>query len=233
MKAVFKVGFLVLFFSFTSSIHAQKSATVTSTNLSAEKTNSKTSPKFAIEAGYINPVRYGSGVSSTYFNGGRLGLTANYDLKNNFSLLTGVLYSVVYSNKQQGYPNSAFVTYKTLGHFLDIPLRATYNLPISKTLKVFAFAGPNLNIGLYQKQDITSTQTYLATDPLFIEPNTIDFYKESILNRLNLQIGVGGGVQWKHLQLKSGYDFGINNLHKVDTGNLYQKGWYVTFSYEF
>jgi len=233
MKTVFKVSILVLFFAFTSSILAQKLENVPLKSVSVDKSTSKITPKIAIEAGYINPVRFGSGSSSTYFNGGRIGVTANYDLKNNFSLLTGVLYSVVYSNKQQGYPSSTFVTYKTLGHFLDIPLHATYNLPITNTLKVFAFAGPSLNVGLYQKQDITSTQTYSASNPLYVAPKTIDFYKESVLNRLNLQLGVGGGVQWKHLQLKSGYDFGINNLNKVDTGNLYQKGWYVTFSYEF
>lgn len=233
MKTIFRISILVLFFAFTSSIHAQKSENVASTSVSTDKKDTNTALKFAREDSYISTVRYGTGVSATYFNGARIGLTANYNLKNNFSLLTGLLYSVVYSDKQQGYPSLTFVTYKTLGHFLDIPIRATYNLPITNTLKVFAFAGPNINIGLYQKQDITSTQTYLATDPLYVKPNTIDFYKESVLNRLNLQIGVGGGVQWKHYQLKSGYDFGINNLNKVDTGNLYQKGWYVTFSYEF
>lgn len=229
MKTVFKVSFLVLFFAFPFSNFAQKSTNATPTSISSDKSY----PKFSIEAGYVNQIRYGSKVSPTYFNGGRIGATANYNLKNNVSLLTGVLYSVVYSDKRQGYPDSKFVNYYTLGHFIDIPLQAIYNLPLSKTLKLFAFAGPNVNIGLYQKQNITSTQTYLATDPLYVQSKPIDFYKESILNRLNLQIGVGGGVQWKNYQLKSGYDFGINNLNKLDTGNQYQKGYYVTFSYEF
>lgn len=236
MKTVLKVSLLVLFFASSFSVSAQKSVIVaptTSSKSPVDTTISKKSPKYAVEGGYINPNRYGSSVSSTYFNGVRIGATANYKLKNNFSLLTGILYSVVYSDKNQGYPNSTFVTYKTLGHFLDIPLRVTYNLPINKNLKAFAFGGPNINIGLFQKQDITSTQTYSSTDPLYVKPKTIDFYKESVLNRLNLQIGLGGGVQWKKYQLKSGYDFGITNLNKVDTGNLYQKGWYVTFSYEF
>ncbi|MDD5184653.1 MAG: hypothetical protein PHS84_05260, partial [Paludibacter sp.] len=97
MKKILKISIFVLFI-------------ISTLNLSAQK--------YAIEAGYLNPDRYGSGVSSTYFNGIRLGGTAGFDLKNNLSLLTGVLYSVVYSDKLQGYPNSATVTYKTLGHFL-------------------------------------------------------------------------------------------------------------------
>ncbi|MDD5185679.1 MAG: outer membrane beta-barrel protein, partial [Paludibacter sp.] len=156
-----------------------------------------------------------------------------FDLKNNLSLLTGVLYSVVYSDKLQGYPNSATVTYKTLGHFLDIPLRINYTFPITKNLSVFGFAGPNINIGLYQGQTITSTQTYLPSNPLYVAPGFTELYKASLLNRLNLQIGAGGGVQWNKYQLKGGYDFGITNLNKMNTGNLYQKGWYVSFVYQF
>ena len=237
MKTVFKVSILVLFLVFTTSTSAQKSANTTSTIIPSDKTTSKTtskgSPKLAIEAGYVNQIRYGSKVSPTYFYGAKIGATAKFDMKNNFSLLSGLLYSVVYSDKKQGYPYSQFVKYKTLGHYVDVPLQVMYNLPLSKTFKMFAIAGPTINIGLSQKQDITSTQTYLSTVPFYVEPRTIDFYKGSVLNRLNLQIGVGGGVQWKNYQLKSGYDFGISNLNKLDTGNQYQKGWYVTFSYEF
>lgn len=242
MKTVFKVCILVLFIAFTTSNFAQKSASSTSKS-NADKTYSKTFPKIAVGAGYVNQIRYGANVSSTYFNGARIGATSNYDLKNNVSLLTGVLYSVVYSDKKQGYPNSKFVNYITLGHFFDIPLQVMYNLPFSKTFKMFAFAGPNINIGLFQKQDITFSDNLLGNNNITaynefktftgIEPKTIDFYKESVLNRLNLQIGVGGGIQWKNYQLKSGYDFGINNLNKLDNGNQYQKGWFVTFSYEF
>ncbi|MFA5044411.1 MAG: outer membrane beta-barrel protein [Paludibacter sp.] len=212
MKKILKISIFVLFI-------------ISTLNLSAQK--------YAIEAGYLNPDRYGSGVSSTYFNGIRLGGTAGFDLKNNFSLLTGVLYSVVYSDKLQGYPNSATVTYKTLGHFLDIPLRINYTFPITKNLSVFGFAGPNINIGLYQGQTITSTQTYLPSNPLYVAPGFTELYKASLLNRLNLQIGAGGGVQWNKYQLKGGYDFGITNLNKMNTGNLYQKGWYVSFVYQF
>jgi hypothetical protein len=189
---------------------------------------------YRLEIGYNNPVRYGSTVSSTYFNGIKLGGTAEYGLKNNFSLLTGVLYNFVYSDKLQGYPDSKTVKYLSTGHFLDIPIRAIYTLPLSKTLKVFGFAGPNINIGLFQNMKVTSTQTYDATNPLYIKPGNFNLYSGSDyqLNRLNLQIGVGGGVQWKKYQIKSGYDFGINNLNKLSSGNLNQKGWYITVAYQ-
>jgi hypothetical protein len=182
-----------------------------------------------LELGCNNPVRMGSGVSSTYFNGIKLGVTAEYDLKNNFSLLTGALYNLVYSYKVQKYPDLASVTYETFGHSLNIPIHAKYTYPISKTLRAFAFGGPTVNIGLFQNTKITSTQTYSSTDPLYVKPGTFNLY-DSQLNRLNLQIGLGGGVQWKKYQIKAGYDAGLNNLNKAGSPMLFQNGWYVSLS---
>jgi len=215
MKSAFKIYFVIAFITLFSSVKAQT---------------------YRLEIGYTNPHRLGQDVSSTFFQGGRLGGTAEFSLKNNFSLLTGVLYNFLYSDKLQGYPSSTDVKYTSFAHSLDIPLRLTYTYPLSKSLKVFGFAGPNLNIGLFQNMKITSSQTYDSSSPFYVLPRSIDLYNgndsEYQLNRLNLQIGVGGGVQWKKYQLKAGYDFGINNLNKTSAGNLYQKGYYISIAYD-
>ena len=181
---------------------------------------------YRLEVGYNNPVRKGTGISSTYFNGIQLGGTAEFDLKNQFSLLTGVLYNFVYSDKIQKYPNSTRVTYVSYGHFLNIPLHVTYTYPFSKSLKAFGYAGPNINIGLYQTVNATSDVSYVPSQ-------FSDLYKDALLYRLNLQIGIGGGVQWKRYQLKAGYDFGINNLNRLDTGSMHQNGLSVTLGINF
>jgi len=188
---------------------------------------------YRLELGYNKPIRYGTDVSSTPFNGIRLGVTAEFDLKNNFSLLTGALYNFVYSNKLQMYPNADSVTYRTLGHYLDIPIHVTYTYPITKNLKVFGFAGPNFNIGLFQNQQTISTLSDALNRTNGIVPGKVDMYNGSILNRLNLQIGLGGGIQWKKYQLKAGYDFGINNINKSGSTNLNQSDWYISVAYEF
>ena len=54
-----------------------------------------------------------------------------------------------------------------------------------------------------------------------------------MIHRMNFQLGVGGGIQYKNYQLKSGYDFGIHSINAVDTGSLYQGGWYISLSYQF
>lgn len=188
---------------------------------------------YRVEVGSVNPRRFGTSESATNFNGIRLGATAEFDLKNNFSLLTGALYSVVYGSKVQKYSSKDSVSYSTFGHYIDVPLRLTYSYPIANYLKVFGFAGPNLNIGLAQPQKILSNLTQELEDITGIKSGNYDLYKNAVINRMNFQLGAGGGIQYKNYQLKAGYDFGIHSINAVDTGTLYQSGWYVSFSYKF
>lgn len=196
--------------------------------------------KIGLEIGSVNPKQSGSAFSTNYFNGGRLGVTAEFGLKKNFSLLTGALYSVVYSSKTQYYTSDDSVKYSTFNHSVDIPLRINYTLPLFKDFKIFAFAGPNLNIGLAQPRKTTavlSNTTLAVFTELGQTPpknGTEDLYKNALINRINFQMGAGGGVQWKNYQLKGGYDFGINSINKIDSGKLlHQGGWYVSLVYQF
>jgi len=194
---------------------------------------------YRLELGSVNPKQSGSQLSTNYFNGVRLGGTVEFDLKNNFSLLSGVLYSLVYSNKVQYYSSSDSVNYKTFGHSVDIPLRLTYTLPLFKNVKVFGFVGPNLNIGLAQPRKTTAVLSssiisvineFTGNVPV---TGTEDMYKAAMISRINFQMGAGGGVQWKNYQLKGGYDFGINSINKIDSSRFTQSGWYVSLVYQF
>jgi hypothetical protein len=194
---------------------------------------------YRLEVGFVSPKQSGAEFSTNYFNGGRLGVTAEFGLKHNFSLLTGALYSLVYSNKVQYYSSTDSVTYKTFGHSIDIPLRLTYTLPLSKNLKIFGFAGPNINVGIAQPRKTTavlSSSLVQVIDEFGNVPTngSEDLYKNAMISRINFQMGAGGGVQWKNYQLKGGYDFGINSINKVDTSKLFrQGGWYVSLVYQF
>jgi hypothetical protein len=179
-----------------------------------------------LEVGYNNPSQYSSTVSTTYFNGIKVGLTTELPLKNNFSLLAGVLYNLVYADKLEKYPVSTYANYVTYGHFLNVPIHLIYNLPVSKNLNFFGFAGPTLNYGLIQVQSTISTYSNTTYG---IPMAYTNLYKSN-LNQLDLQIGLGGGVEFKRYQLKAGYDWGLLNINKLSTGNLNQKGWYVSFA---
>lgn len=194
--------------------------------------------KYSAEIGYINPRQTGKNFSATNFNGVRLGATAEFDLKNNFSFLTGALYSVVYSSKVQRYtPTTDSVTYKTWGHSIDVPLHIQYSLPLGKDFKLFAFAGPNINVGIAQPQKIEAVLTPAMAAYTGIQSKSYsenDLFKEAMIGRLNFQLGAGGGVQWRNYQLKGGYDFGINSINRIDSSKmLHQSGWYVSLVYQF
>jgi len=230
MKQFFKLGLLFTFFLFFINVSAQK---------------------YGIEAGFVQPKRSGSQFSTSYFNGGRLGGSVEFELKNNFSLLSGALYSLVYSDRTQYYSTADSVNYKTIGHSIEIPIQVQYSLPVSKNFKFFAYAGPNIGIGLAQPQKVTAvmsdvTKTYMNSlipenmKPFVrVESDTYadnDLYVKSMIQRINLQISVGGGVQFKNYKLKGGYDFGINSINKIDTSKLMrlqQSGWFVSLIYQF
>lgn len=195
---------------------------------------------YRIEAGYLNQVRSGSGLSATYFDGAQVGVSADFALKNNFSYSVGGYYSFLYSFKEQLFPYDTYVRYTTYSHAIDIPVRLNYTLTIKK-VKLFAYAGPNFNIGLYQPQKTVSTLTTELTQlvqefqHVTIPQDTThsELYNDNVLRRLNLQLGAGGGIQWRKFRLKSGYDVGLLDLYKSKTESLHQSGWFVSFGYEF
>ncbi|MEI6754563.1 MAG: outer membrane beta-barrel protein [Paludibacter sp.] len=224
MKRILSISLIILILSTAFSLNAQskkviqkKKAQISLDSLVFKRLTNR------FEVGYNNPSQYGTNFSTTYFNGIKVGLTTECPIINNLSLLSGVLYNFVYSDKLQVYPGSTYTFYSTSGHFINIPLHIVYNYPVSNELKFSGFAGPTLNIGISQKKSTFSTVAGIST--LF---NSLSYTSD--LNRLDLQLGFGLGVQWKRYQVKGGYDFGLLNINRLTTGNMYQKGWYVSLS---
>lgn len=196
---------------------------------------------FRIEAGYLQPVRRSNTISSQHLNGIRVGGTVDFDIpKVSFlSIHTGLLYSFTFGKDSQMYPqintSDSIRINNRQGHFLDIPVHvvASYTLFKNK-VKVFAFAGPNFNIGLYQQQRVETN----ATDGEVLQAirdngyyiGTRNLYPDR-LRRFNFQLEAGGGFEWWKLQVKGGYSFGINNISKLGISRERQGGWYVTAAY--
>lgn len=188
---------------------------------------------YRIEAGYIQPTRYSSVMSNRLFNGIRLGGTVDFNLPAEFlTIHTGLLYTYAFSTSTQKALAGDSAIYKTQGHYIDVPLHLTASHWIlKKQVKLFAFAGPNFNIGLSQPQNVTTSANYESV--MGVEPGYSDLFKNDI-QRFNFQLEAGGGIQWRHFLVKGGYTFGINNLNRKNSDNkLHQSGWYVTAGYEF
>lgn len=189
--------------------------------------------KITLEGGYFNPKRVGPNTGETYFDAIRLGALAEFDMKYNFGIQTGLLYNVGYSNKTQRYSVMRdSVDYTTWSHALEIPIRLVYNQPLFKDFKIFGFAGPNIQIGLIQNQQVDVGLSDALVEMTGIQSGNYNLYGQKKLNRINLQLGAGGGVQWRKYSVKGGYDWGLNNLDRTKADKVKQGNWYVSLGYQ-
>ncbi len=195
-----------------------------------------TSIKYRAEIGYGQVFRYGVYSVTSPYHTLKGGLNVAIPLNMGFGLETGLKYSYAFGKRDQVYAHNDTAKFSYSGHYIDIPLRATYTLPIFWGLKLFAFAGPTVNIGLAHKEDVSlvwHTQDPAPSNPLnYPVAGSYNSYEKD-LSRFNIQLGAGGGLQWKNYRVKSGYDWGLNNVSKYKNYPQKTKGWYVAFEYEF
>jgi hypothetical protein len=111
-------------------------------------------------------------------------------------------------------------------------------IPVWKKLNLFFYTGPQLHIGLAQKDHLTTylsgaTQTWVEAQGIATQP--YDRLDDELV-RANIQWGIGGGIEWDRYRLESGYDFGLNNLvrhSRIDGQHMWEWGWNISLSYKF
>ena len=211
-----------------------------------KKENYHFDTSWRFETGYVQ-LNQKQDTSSLYLHGLRVGATIDFNLPYRFSIQTGALATLAYGQNNQHWPSmteeSAQINY--LRHDivqlqLTIPARAYYNIILWKQLRLFFFAGPQLQIGL-------TSYDFINTDAANISPLTLqwleqqgiptqdyDRYATRELYRTNIQFSVGGGLEWDRYRLQAGYDFGLNNILRTPVSQnqkMYEWGWMCTFSY--
>lgn len=205
------------------------------------------STTWRLEAGYAQ-LDQKQDTSSLFFHGLRLGATVDFNLPYHFSIQTGALATLTYGQNNQHWPSMTeeSAQINNLRHDivqlqLTIPARAYYNIVLWKQLRLFFFAGPQLQIGL-------TSYDIINTDAANISPLTLqwleqqgiptqdyDRYATRELYRTNILFGLGGGLEWDRYRLQAGYDFGLNNIFRspvLATQKMNEWGWLCTFSYQ-
>ncbi len=189
---------------------------------------------YRLEVGYVQPYQKSDDFRNTYFHGAKLGGTVDFHFPYSMTIQTGLFYSFAYGYNQQNFSTQQgieHVTRNIYSHTVDVPVRYTYTQTIWKDLALFAYAGPNFQVGLAQTEDVNTTLTDHKADQFGIRPGVVDAYQVGDLRRFNFQLGVGGGVQWAQYRIQSGYDFGMFSASSKAQVN--QNGWYVSVSYAF
>jgi len=178
-----------------------------------------------IQAGYVSSTQ----TDNDAISGFQVGPTAELQIQGNFALQYGISYTYL-SNKETVLGTDINYT----GHFIDVPVRLKASFPISSDLSLFAFGGPNFQIGIAE-----NVKTFTQIGSTDFETNT-NLYKmdedednKNDLDRLNLQLGVGGGVQFKSVQLKVGYDWGLFDLNKMEDVNMKRSQLTASIGYMF
>jgi len=203
--------------------------------------------EYRLEAGYVQHNQRTRGLTypDMYLHGGRIGVTFTFLLPLHFSMQTGLLYTLTYGRNEQHWRSMSaqttqeeYITHRVLEHYLTVPVRMYYTIPLWKKLNLFFYTGPQLHIGLaqtdYMKLHLSDeTKTWL--DGQGVPTQTYDRFGDELI-RANIQWGLGGGLEWDCYRLQSGYDFGLNNMARSlgDTKRyMAEWGWFVSFSYRF
>ena len=203
---------------------------------------------YRLEVGYnqVNQRVVNDTNSLSYLHGTRLGVTFDLHLPLHFSVQTGVLYSLGYGRYEQHWRSmdamsvqKEYLQHNVLQHNLTIPMRVAYTIPLWKKLNMFFYGGPQLQIALgetdYMKQNL-SEATLAWLQKQNVQTEKYDKVWSGEYYHTNIQMGVGGGMEWDRYRLQAGYDFGLNNRikqPKVSNQKLWDWSWYVSFSYKF
>ena len=205
------------------------------------------SVEYRIEAGYVQHHQRNRDASfpGMYLHGGRIGATFTFLLPIHFSLQTGLFYTLLYGTHDEHYRSmdapsvqTEYIRHRVLSHNLTVPLRMYYTIPVWKKLNLFVFTGPQLHIGLAQRDNLQlhlSEGTQAWVESLGVKTEPYDRFADELV-RANVQWGLGGGIEWDCFRLQSGYDFGLNNLvnHPQREGQYMSEwGWFVSFGYRF
>ena len=203
------------------------------------------STDWRLEAGYVQWEERELDTISAYLHGLRMGATIDFNLPHHFSVQTGALATLTYGVDNQHWRSMDAENVKMeimkqhiIQLQLTIPVRVYYNVTLWKKLRLFFFAGPQLQLGLtnYCIMDNRTSADVTA----WLEKNNIpttdyERYAAKELYRTNIQFGLGGGLEWDRYRLQAGYDFGLNNLQRTSITpphKLHEWGWMTTFSYK-
>lgn len=180
-------------------------------------------------------------------NGFKAGVFYEHNFKYGLGLYYGVNYNFLHDKtKWEGQGNGWFLRTATTLHNLDFPIHFQYKLSIAKDTYLMAYTGPTLALGLAGTEAVTKKNGLPENNPLFQQSTTRanlysrDANKDGFadLQRFDVMISVGAGLQFKNIQLKGGYDFGLLNRY----GNSYMDGsrwfdrrneWSIRLAYQF
>ena len=166
-------------------------------------------------------------------NGVKLGVFYEHTFKYGLGMYYGANYSFLNNQtKWDGIGNGWFTRSQTMMHNVDFPLHFQYKLTIANDTYLMAYLGPTFALGLAGTEVQSKKNGLQENNPHFQQSSTTyDLYKRDAnkdgfadLQRFDLMLSVGLGLQYKNIQLKGGYDFGM--LNRYGTAYMDDSRWF-------
>ena len=184
-------------------------------------------------------------------NGMYAGVDYDINIVGGLSVQPGLFWSFEYAER-----NLLQVLKVSLNdHRLTLPVHLKYSFDVAESVKIYAFGGPKLSMGLVSqaglglgldlfdakvKYDLYSGKLNVNSSQVTEKiEDLLDYQFENgvAMNRFDVQLGIGLGIQlMDHFELKAGYDWGMLNLVRVNLtqSDSYKKDFfYVGVGYRF
>jgi hypothetical protein len=155
----------------------------------------KSSPRFAVSAGYLNSIdRTSVDVS---LNGFYVGISYNIPINKSFGIAPGLYYSVVWSGPVNRWGGRIFFDdAKITEHYLDVPVYANYVHQFNDLYGLRVFAGPTFSTCLASKYEYNG-----------LKCNSFD---EMNYTRFDLMLGGGASFEFRQrYTVTAGFDIGL------------------------
>lgn len=169
-------------------------------------------------AGYLYSSEKTTSIDGTTpYHGFYLGASYNIALGSGFGVAPGLYASFLLHNVNSN-AGSAKTGYNVDGNdrefALNVPVRVTYNYDLGGGRSIFAFAGPAFQLGLTNSTTVTGSVSVLGLN--LSGGSKVDNYEKGYMNRFNIYLGGGVGVQLGDILIHLGYD---HSLLDIDTAN--------------
>lgn len=198
MKKVFAFAAAILLFAGMANAQLSVSAGYTSKNFkSTTKYGSNTNTKeYSLGGGFYVGGSYAMGMSD------------------GLNVAPGLYFTY---NTDKDVDHGVTTTINTMD--VNIPILFSYTYSLGGDLALFAFVGPNIQLGLSAQQKVEGTPGGLldGTNDLYAKDNN----DESYFTRFDLGVMVGLGLQYQNFRLQGGYHKGFLDRCGAKDGDNY------------
>ena len=175
---------------------------------------------FSVKGGLNMSNYYGDELTDKNMKlGFHIGVGADLGLSPNMSLQTGLFYSTKgaeYKSKDKGDWIDANVT----ANYLQLPLHLAYKIDVTPGTKVVLHAGPYVAYGIGGKAKLG-----------IIETNTFD--ENSLFKPFDAGAGLGVGAEFGMFLVDIGWDMGLINISRANSGNIKTQNAYLSLGVKF